>query len=258
MSSGRAPVLALIGDRFHNPDYLRVNFNKLFGELKIDYEYTANYEWFHDGQSTAEQLEGRRLFIVGRDGLNFTDGYVGPDAYGHYATGLMNEFPNGPATTWVSEGFAAAVSSFVADGGGLFAWHNSLSVATFSPTYRQLTRGEYDGHPAERPWKVEVARSDHPITRGLSDFVVTDEQHFPLYDGPEGDVLLRGVNVDDLTFDSDSGTLKGATVSNTAWAHEYGSGRVVQSAIGHNLDALWKPAYWRFQSQAVQWLLREL
>jgi hypothetical protein len=258
MSSKRAPVLALIGDRYHNADFLRVNFNKLFAEMGLEYEYTLNYEWFADEAATAAQLEGRSVLIVGRDGLNFTEGYVGPEAYGHYVTGLMNDFPSGPPSTWVSEGFSTAVRDFVRGGGGLFAWHNSLSVATFSPIYREVAGGEYDGHPAERPWKVEVVNHDHPITAGIDDFIVTDEQHFPLYDGPESDLLLKGINIDELTFDSDSGALKGATVSNTAWAREYGEGRVVQSAIGHNLDALWKPSYWRFQTQAIRWLLREI
>ena len=29
------------------------------------------------------------------------------------------------------------------------------------------------------------------------------------------------------------------------------------SAVGHNLDALWKPDYWTFQKNAIRWLLRE-
>ena len=35
---GRAPVLALIGDRYHNVDYIRVHFDRLFSGLGIDYD----------------------------------------------------------------------------------------------------------------------------------------------------------------------------------------------------------------------------
>jgi len=258
LSKTPAPVLALIGDRYHNVDFIRTNFNRLFGEMGVDFEYTANYEWFADEASTASQLEGRKLLIVGRDGLIFPDGYIGPEAYGHFVSMLMDAPPNGAASTWVTEGFARAVQGFVRAGGSLFAWHNSLSVARYSKIYREVAGGEYDGHPAERPWKVEIVNQDHPITRGLHDFVVTDEQHFPLYDGAVGDLLLRGVNIDGLGFDSDSGVVTSGTVSNTAWAHDYGAGRVVHSAVGHNLDALWKPNYWLFQQNAVRWLLREI
>ncbi|HEY1702818.1 MAG TPA: ThuA domain-containing protein [Trebonia sp.] len=254
-----APVLALIGDRYHNPDFIRLNFNRLFAELGIAYDYTVNYEWFADEESTGAQLAGRSLLIVARDGYIFPDGYVGPEAYSHYVTRLMNGYPDGPSTTWVDEndGFGTAVRRFVEAGGSLFAWHNSVSVATFSPAYREVSGGVYDGHPSERPWKVEVIDHDHPVTRGVRDFVVTDEQHFPIHDRPAGELLLRGVNVDELTFDSPSGTVQGGTVSAAAWAHEVGQGRVLMSAIGHNLDALWKPDYWTFQKNAIQWLLHK-
>jgi type 1 glutamine amidotransferase len=252
-----APVLALIGDRYHNPDFIRLNFNRLFAELGVPYEYTANYEWFGSEEATDAQLSGRSLLIVARDGLTFPDGYIGPEAYSHYVTRLMDGYPEGPSSTWVSEGFGRAVRRFVEAGGSLFAWHNSLSVATFSEDYREVGGGVYDGHPSERPFKIEVIDHDHPVTRGVRDFIVTDEQHFPIHDRSEGELLLRGVNIDGLTFDSPSGAVKGGTVSAAAWAHTVGQGRVLMSAVGHNLDALWKPDYWTFQKNAIRWLLRE-
>jgi hypothetical protein len=257
-ASGKAPVLALIGDRYHNVDYIRVNFDRLFAELGLAYEYTANYEWFVEEDLTAQLLEGRKLFVFGRDALVFPDGYVGPGQSDGLVAALMNAPPRGPAGTWVTEGFAAAVERFVRAGGSLFSWHNNLSVSNYSGTYRDITGGAYDGHPPERPWKVEVVDRDHPITRDVEDFMVTDEQHFPIYDRAPGDLLLRGANIDGLTFDTDSGAGRGVTVSATAWAHIYGEGRVVVSAVGHNLDALWKPDYWKFQKNAVRWLLREI
>ncbi|MGA3218179.1 MAG: ThuA domain-containing protein [Acidimicrobiales bacterium] len=255
---GSAPVFALIGDRYHNVDYIRVNFDRLFAELGLRYEYTTNYEWFGDEQNTAKLLEGRKLFIFGRDALVFPDGYVGPGSSDGLVTGLMNAPPRSAAGTWVTEGLAVAVDRFVRAGGSLFSWHNNLSVSNYSVTYRRVTGGAYDGHPPERPWKVEVVNGNHPITQSVADFMVTDEQHFPIYDRPEADLLLRGANIDGLTFDTDSGAVKGATVSATAWAHAHGEGRVVVSEVGHNLDALWKPAYWQFQKNAVRWLLGEI
>ena len=72
-----APVLALIGDRYHNPDFIRLNFNRLFGELGISYEYTGNYEWFDTEEATDAQLSGRSLLIVARDGLTFIPSIFG-------------------------------------------------------------------------------------------------------------------------------------------------------------------------------------
>jgi hypothetical protein len=254
----RPPVLALIGDRYHNVDYIRLNFNKLFDELGTPYEYTTNYEWFTDANSIADLLADRKLLIVGRDGLTFPAGYVGPEANGHFITKLMNDYPDGPSDTWVSEAFGLAVREFVEQGGSLFSWHNNLSVATFSAAYREVTGGVYDGHPPERPWKIEVVNRDHPITQGVDDFLLTDEQHFPIFDRSDEDLLLRGVNIDGLTFTTKSGVATSAVTSAAAWAHTFGKGRVVMSSVGHNLDALWKPDYWTFQKNAIRWLLRTL
>ncbi len=253
-----APVFALIGDRYHNVDYIRVNFDRLFAELGLRYDYTTNYEWFGDEQTAAKLLEGRKVFIFGRDALVFPDGYIGPGSADGVVAGLMDAPPHSQAGIWVTEGLAVAVDHFVRAGGSLFCWHNNLSVSNYSATYRDITGGAYDGHPPERPWKVEVVNGDHPITRGVADFLVTDEQHFPIYDRPGGGLLLRGTNIDGLTFDTDSGAAKGATVSAAAWAHTYGEGRVVVSTVGHNLDALWEPDYWKFQKNALRWLLREI
>jgi type 1 glutamine amidotransferase len=250
----RAPVLALIGDRYHNADYIRLHLWRLAREAGVDLDYTVNYEWFASKESTEELLQDRRVLIVFRDGLIFPNGYVGPEAYSYYSTLLMDDPPGGPPTTWVTEGFGEAVEAFVTAGGGMLSLHNNLSVSTYSAAYRRVTRGVYDGHPPERNWKVVRTGSSHELLTGVSDFVLTDEQHFPVYDGEPGNILLRGVNTDGLRFASDSGA--GATSDSVvAWAHEHGAGRVVVSTIGHNLDALWKPSAFRFQLNALHWVL---
>src|SRR5258708_39126304 len=37
-------VLALIGDRFHNSDYIRVSLDRLFSELGLPIDYTTLYD----------------------------------------------------------------------------------------------------------------------------------------------------------------------------------------------------------------------
>ena len=44
-STGRKPrALALIGDRYHNPDYIRVSLDKVFKDLDIPIDYTIQYD----------------------------------------------------------------------------------------------------------------------------------------------------------------------------------------------------------------------
>lgn len=245
-TSGGARVFAVIGDRYHNADFIRVHLDRLCGEMGIGYDYTIDYR-----EIRPQRLRSYPVFLFFRDGLHFPKGYVGPDAF-PYATQLMEDPPASEPETWVTEEAAWAIRDFVEEGGGLYALHNNPSVAGFSDTYRSVVKGVYEGHPAVRPFKVEVVRHDHPITEGVTDWITTDEQHYPAFDGDLSSVLLRSVNIDGLTF-GDKGT------SNVAgWAHELGRGRVVHSAPGHNLDSLWKPAYLRFQKNAIRWLLREV
>jgi len=42
-TKARPRALALIGDRYHNPDYIHVSLDKVFHELDIPIDYTMDY-----------------------------------------------------------------------------------------------------------------------------------------------------------------------------------------------------------------------
>lgn len=239
-----ARIFCVLGDRYHNADFIRTHLDRLLGEMGLGYDYTIDYR-----EITPERLGRYDLFLFFRDGLIFPDGYLGPDAF-PYAAGLMDDPPAGERQTWMTEDYGQVIKEYVEGGGGLYSMHNNPNVANFSSTYREVVGGIYDGHPAVRPFRVEVVDRDHPVTRGVEDFMVVDEQHYPVYDKDPAHVLLRSVNVDGLTFGHRG------TTNIAGWAYDYGEGRVVHSAPGHNLHALWRPAYLTFQRNAINWLLR--
>jgi type 1 glutamine amidotransferase len=82
--------------------------------------------------------------------------------------------------------------------------------------------------------------------------MVNDEQHYVQYDKGRENILLEAENIDGLTFE------KLGTKSIAGWAHEYGRGRVVFTAVGHTIHALWNPEYVKLEKRAVQWLLKEI
>lgn len=246
-----ARILALIGDRYHNLDYIRTHLNKFFGDANLKFDYTANWEWFTTKKDTAAMLDGYKLFLVFRDGIIIPDGYIGPDAYPNI-TGYMSGQPAGAQTTWVTEGFGQAVKAFTEGGGSLFVAHNAAHISLKSTNFRDVAKGAYDGHPYERPFKVNIINRRHAVTQGVESFMVTDEQHFPIYDG--GSTLLaEGLNVDGLPFTTDS--KRTPSTSAVTWAHSFGRGKVVHHTIGHNLDALWKPGNLAVWKNTVNWLL---
>src|SRR4029077_8413105 len=86
----RPRALALIGDRAHNPDYIRVCLDRVFRELDIPVDYTIDYAGL-----SAASLKPYRLLLVLRDGGIWPDGYSTLDAYTAYAMNLenRNDFP---------------------------------------------------------------------------------------------------------------------------------------------------------------------
>jgi len=82
--------------------------------------------------------------------------------------------------------------------------------------------------------------------------MVNDEQHYVAYDKDPKYVLLEAENIDGLTFQ----TL--GTKSISGWAYDFGSGRVVFTAVGHTNHAMWVPQYLEIQKRSVRWLLKQI
>ena len=95
----RLRALALIGDRYHNADYIRVALNRLFHDLNLPIDYTINYD-----QISARLLAPYRLFVVLRDGMIWPNGYLEPNDY-EYSRVLENnrEWPKEQFESWITE-----------------------------------------------------------------------------------------------------------------------------------------------------------
>jgi len=244
----RRRMLALIGDRYHNADYIRVALDRILDGLNVSVDYTINYD-----RLSRSGLADYQLFLCLRDGMIWPGGYSGPDAYS-YHQGLENrgDFPESNSQNWIKEEQGAALKEFVNAGNGFYALHNSSHISLSSRSYREVMGGAYIGHPALRPFKVRVVNTSHPITAGVRDFIVNDEQHYVEYDKAKKYILLESENIDGLTFQ------KLGTKAIAGWAYDFGRGRVVFTAAGHTIHALWNPEYVKLQKQAVRWLLKEI
>ncbi len=241
-------ALALIGDRYHNADYIRVALDRTFEGVGVKVDYTINYD-----QLSRSLLSNYQVFVCLRDGMIWPDGYSGPDAY-PYEQDLENrgEFPEPQPRKWLREEQAAALKEFVEAGNGFYSLHNSSHVSLSSKTWRDVMGGAYIGHPPLRPFRVRVVNTTHPITQGIRDFTVNDEQHYVEYDKDKKNILLEAENIDGLTY----GALGAKSIA--GWAYDYGHGRVVFTSPGHTIHALWNPEYVKLQQRAVRWLLKEI
>jgi type 1 glutamine amidotransferase len=248
-TSGKPRALALIGDRYHNPDYIRVSLDKVFKDLNIPIDYTIHYD-----KISASMLKDYQLFLILRDGMIWPDGYLGPDAYTAYEANLETpkSFAEPKPVTWITEEQGTAIKDFVTAGNGFYALHNCSNISLSSKPYRDVMGGAYISHPPLRPFEVHATANKHPITEGMKPFIVNDEQHYVIYDKDPKYVIMEAENIDGLKFE-DLGTK-----SVSGWAYDFGKGRVVFTAVGHTIHAMWNPQYVEIQKRSIRWLLKEL
>jgi type 1 glutamine amidotransferase len=251
----KATAFALIGDRYHNSDYIRVGLGRTIGkDLGVTMDFCDETQML-----TAETLKGYKLLIILRDGMIWPDGY--PDETTNAAwvnTGkpkLVSEPavpPGSPKSQfWMKPEQGKAVREWVAAGGSALLMHNVTHVGLTDANFRHVLGAAYAGHPPIRTFKVRVKNPDHPITRGVRDFVVTDEQHYMEYDKDPKHILLETVNEEGLNYRNQGATAPGG------WAFDYDKGRVCYLSPGHLLTVLWNPEYVKLQQNAVRWLLRK-
>jgi hypothetical protein len=134
----RRRALALIGDRYHNPDYIRVSLDKVFHELDIAIDYTIDYAGL-----SAASLKPYQLLLILRDGMIWPGGYSGPDAYNSYEMDLENagDFPAAKSITWMTEEQGQAIKDFVSNGGGFYPLHNASHISLGCKNYRDVMGG---------------------------------------------------------------------------------------------------------------------
>jgi type 1 glutamine amidotransferase len=254
----KATAFGLIGDRYHNSDYIRSGLNRTIAQaLNISIDFTDETRALN-----AETLKGYKLLIILRDGMIWPDGY--PDERSNaawVATGSpkMVSDPAVPKTDakpafWMKPEQGKAVRDWTNAGGSALFLHNVTHVGLTDPDFRHVLGAAYMGHPPIRTYKARITNPDHPITKGVRDFVVIDEQHYMDYDKDPKYVFMETVNEEGLRH-RHQGKDRGTTAP-AGWAFDYGKGRVCYLSPGHLITVLWNPEYIKLQQNAVRWLLR--
>ena len=123
--------------------------------------------------------------------------------------------------------------NWVASGNGFVGIHSATVSFTDCPDYLAMLGGRFLEHPSYRQYQVSVTDPDHPITQGIEEFMVTDEQYILDYD-PRVQVLC-------------SALYRGEAMP-VAWLKSWGDGQVYYLALGHDPEAC--------QNEHFQLLLR--
>lgn len=217
----RPRALALIGDRYHSPTYIRNGLAPALVAENIPVTFLENVEAL-----TAAALARHDILIILRDGMNWPDGY------------------DKPAVKWMTGTQQQAIWDFVERGGGFLALHNAQGIYPPGGLYYKLFGGDYGGHPKPYVYTVRIEDKSHPVTAGVEDFEIFDEQHTVKYYLGREHLLLRSIARDNLE-------------SPAGWWRELGKGRFVYLAPGHTPEALGHPMMQRLIRNALRWVTRQ-
>ena len=147
-----------------------------------------------------------------------------------------------------------AIKRFVENGGSILFYHESSHLALTNDSVKAVLGGVYAGHPAIREFALHITDTNSAIAKGVGNFTVTDEQHYPDYFGDSSHIFMMSINTNGLTFQDDNGVQRGTTAI-AGWAFTYGAGKACYIAPGHTLLTLRNSAYVKMQKNAVAWLL---
>ena len=119
----------------------------------------------------------------------------------------------------ISDAQKNGLLNWVAAGNGYVGIHSAADSFRGCPEYRAMVGGWFVTHPHYREYQVSIVDPEHPITQGLDEFTVTDEQYITDYD-PRVNILA-------------SALWKGDKMP-VAWTKPWGEGRVFYLALGHD------------------------
>ncbi|QLC26919.1 ThuA domain-containing protein [Parasphingopyxis algicola] len=138
------------------------------------------------------------------------------------------------------EAEAAAIRSWLEQGGKWLALHGTNSILRFTetgvdcpderPEVMEMLGTQFKAHPPIGPFTVEVADKDHEFTRGIDDFEVVDELYLSKTTA-EIDTLMQTRFEGEATGFVDADWPE--TVVPILYTRDIGKGRIVYNTLGH-------------------------
>ncbi len=132
--------------------------------------------------------------------------------------------------------------NYVKSGKGFVGIHSAADSFRGSPEFRAFIGGYFVTHPKYREYTVSVTEVESPITEGLEEFQVTDEQYITSYD-PRVTVLATGL-------------YKGVAYP-VMWTKEWGEGRIFYQALGHDGNSCQDENFGLTLQRGIRWAAKK-
>ena len=130
---------------------------------------------------------------------------------------------------------------------GIFIWHHALLGFLDSPAWSAMCGSQnrrLRGCDGGEEVLTEIANPDHPITRGLYPWTMTDEVYLIDEPSEDSDVLLTTTNPKSMKA--------------LGWTREHKQARVFCYESGHDGIAYRNPTFQAVMLRAIQWLARRI
>lgn len=214
-----ARTFALIGDESHNSDVYGTAFQStLVQDAVLPIDFSDEEELL-----SYKTLIRYRILIIFRNGTGHPGGYTNLRSSVVSVPPLQKESDR-TFFAMVTDEQCKCIKRCIEKGSALWAWHSNSRLSPMRRDYRDVQGASIIGHLPIQPFKIKIINDNHPITKDVDDFIITDQQHFLAYERNPKYVLVVGANEDGLTYNVRDG--KSSTTCEAVWAYDYGRGRV--------------------------------
>ena len=195
------------------------------------YSGGESHDWKGCGDAIQEGLEAAGHFEVTRVN-NDLDCLVAPNLDPFDAIVFYHTVGS------ITQAQLQGLLKFVEGGKGYVGVHSAADSFRECSAYRYFVGGYFVTHPRYRQYQVSVVDPTHPITAGIEEFFVTDEQYIVGYD-PRNNVLATAL-------------WQGKAVP-VVWTKGHGKGRVAYIALGHNAESCRDPNFRTLLVRGALW-----
>jgi len=154
----------------------------------------------------------------------------------------------------ITEAQCRPVLNAVASGVGLAGCHGGMCDSFRNNVdWQFMTGGQWVAHPGNDgiDYRVNIARSSHPIIDGLEDFDVKSEQYYM-----HVDPAVRVLATTDFPVADGPHAANGRVSMPVVWTKFWGTGKVFYTALGHHADVLRAPEVRTIIERGFLWASR--
>jgi hypothetical protein len=201
------------------------------------FEVPAFHELFRALEGVGAYIQHMEDFCA--DGGNCRGDYDAVVFYHMFKDGPTDEGP------WYAGKQRSALATLGQTPQGIFLLHHAILAYTDWPVWREIAGIDGNSFTAfdhRETIGVKVADADHPITRGLADWQITDETYTMSDADADGSSRIL------LTTDHPK------SLRTLAWTRQYRSARVFCLQLGHDGVAFANEAFRTVVRRGIEWV----